>query len=177
MHLNVEIKAVCRRPDLAHQRLMNAGAEFRGEDRQVDTYFHVPRGRLKLRQGDIENALIHYDRPNQAGPKTSEVTLCPAPEGAALLGVLSRALGVLQVVDKRRGIYFIDNVKFHLDEVAGLGQFVEIEAIDTDGSLGEAYLRAQCNRYLQLLEIDTSDLLERSYSDMLGKDSPKDRPS
>jgi adenylate cyclase class IV len=139
-----------------------------GEDHQIDTYFRVPQGRLKLRQGNIENALIHYDRPNQAGPKTSEVTLCPAPEGAALLAVLSRALGVLKVVDKRRRIYFIDNVKFHLDEVASLGQFVEIEAIDADGSLGEARLRAQCNHYLELLEIGPADLLERSYSDMLG---------
>lgn len=167
MHLNVEIKARCRQTEEIHTLLLEQGADFRGEDHQIDTYFRVPQGRLKLRQGLIENALIHYERPNQAGPKTSEVSLCPAPEGEALKAVLHRALGTLVTVDKRRRIYFIKNVKFHLDQVVGLGSFVEIEAIDSHGDLGETYLRSQCDHYMQLMAVMPEDLLEVSYSDML----------
>ncbi len=66
-----------------------------------------------------------------------------------------------------REIYFIENVKFHLDEVKGLGTFVEIEAIDSDGSIGKEKLLEQCNFYLQAFEIKDEDLLEKSYSDMV----------
>jgi len=58
-------------------------------------------------------------------------------------------------------------VKFHLDTVAGLGSFVEIEAIDADGSLGRARLLAQCQEYLTLFKIQDADLVEGSYSDLL----------
>lgn len=71
------------------------------------------------------------------------------------------------MVDKQREIFFLENVKFHLDQVVGLGTFVEIEAIDEYGSLGEAYLQKQCEHYLALFEIQPEELLTNSYSDML----------
>lgn len=169
MHLNIEIKARCADPEHLHRKLMGAGADYRGEDHQIDTYFRVPDGRLKLRQGNIENSLIFYRRPDQAGPKASEVALHPvAPDhGHSLRSLLDQALGCHIVVDKRRRIYFIDNVKFHLDRVEGLGSFVEIEAIDADGTIGRERLREQCDQYLSYLGIRPEDLLEGSYSDML----------
>ena len=81
--------------------------------------------------------------------------------------LLSEALGKLVVVNKRREIYFIDNVKFHLDKVEGLGNFVEIEAIDENGTLGEAHLLEQCQHFMGLFGIEQAALMERSYSDML----------
>lgn len=74
--INVEIKA--RRPDPERIRaiLRSRDTEFKGTDHQIDTYFKVPAGRLKLREGNIENALIFYSRPDQAGPKEAEVSLC-----------------------------------------------------------------------------------------------------
>jgi adenylate cyclase class IV len=48
-----------------------------------------------------------------------------------LKNILIRQLGVKIVVDKRRKIYFIDNVKFHFDVVENLGTFIEVEAIDS----------------------------------------------
>ena len=71
------------------------------------------------------------------------------------------------VVDKQREIYFIDNVKFHIDQVEGLGSFVEIEAIDATGQLGIEKLRQQCDYYIALLEINPEDLVETSYSNLL----------
>lgn len=165
--LNIEIKAVCRHPDAVKRYLERQGARFVGEDRQRDTYFRVPNGRLKLREGSIEYALIHYDRPDQDAPKASHVTLYEPERGSTLKELLTRALGILVVVDKRRAIYFIDNVKFHLDHVDGFGSFVEVEAIDEDGTIGEERLREQCDHYRRELSIAPDDLVARSYSDLL----------
>ncbi|MBL7709922.1 MAG: hypothetical protein JNJ86_12680, partial [Chitinophagaceae bacterium] len=65
--LNVEIKARCADASFIRNYLLNQGAEFKGTDLQTDTYFNVTNGRLKLREGNIENALIWYERTNQAG--------------------------------------------------------------------------------------------------------------
>jgi adenylate cyclase, class 2 len=166
-HVNVEIKARCRDAAAVRGALLAAGADFRGTDHQVDTYFHVPSGRLKLREGNIENHLIFYDRPNTPGPKRADVLLLPTEPGSAVKEILTRSVGVLVTVDKRREIFFIDNVKFHIDRVEGLGGFVEIEAIDADGTIGQARLQRQCEHYVALLGIAPSDLIDRSYSDML----------
>jgi adenylate cyclase, class 2 len=167
-HLNVEMKARCQDLGQARQLLLAHGANFVGTDHQVDTYFYTPTGRLKLREGQIERSLIHYDREDLAGIKKSEVSLYhPQGETAPLKQLLAAALGTWATVDKQREIYFIGNVKFHLDRVAGLGEFVEIEAIDRDGSLGEAKLFAQCNHFMSLLRIGEDAMLAESYSDLL----------
>jgi adenylate cyclase class 2 len=166
-HLNVEIKARCADPDAVRAALRGRGADFRGLDRQTDTYFRCATGRLKLREGNIENSLIHYARADQAGPKESHVTMCVVAPDALLRPVLERALGVLVTVRKRREIWFVGNVKLHVDEVDGLGSFVEIEAIDRDGTIGRERLQAQCAEFMALLGVRPADLLERSYSDML----------
>jgi adenylate cyclase, class 2 len=165
--LNVEIKARCGDPQGVRSVLQGRSAEYKGLDRQVDTYFTVPRGRLKLREGNIENSLIFYERNNQAGPKDSNVSLCKAVPDPALKEVLTQALGVIKTVDKRREIYFIGNVKFHIDQVQGLGSFVEIEAIDRTGDIGREKLLEQCRHFMQLLGISDKDLVTGSYSDMV----------
>jgi predicted adenylyl cyclase CyaB len=164
---NIEIKARSNKQDAIRELLLTAGAEFRGTDHQTDTYFRVPDGRLKLREGNIENQLIHYRRANQEGPKQADVLLCPSVPGSGLKEILTAALGILVVVDKVREIYFIGNVKFHLDHVNGLGSFVEIEAIDKEGTIGREKLLEQCNHYLGLFGIIPEELVSVSYSDML----------
>lgn len=166
-HLNIEIKAKCS--DATHIRkiLKEHKADYKGTDHQIDTYFEVPVGRLKLRQGNIENNLIHYQRENQSGPKQSIISLYTTSDAKSLLHTLTQALPLKVVVDKHREIYFIDNVKFHIDQVKGLGSFVEIEAIDYDGTIGKAKLLEQCQNYLDLFGITEDDLLSNSYSDIL----------
>ena len=82
---------------------------------------------------------------------------------------LTAALGIFKIVDKQRRIYFIGNVKFHIDEVKGLGSFVEIEAIDEDGNIGLEKLNGQCGYYMELFGLSEEDLVEGSYSDMVEK--------
>ncbi len=168
-HLNVEIKARCSDANNIREILISKNADFRGTDHQVDTYFNVMQGRLKLREGNIENHLIYYERADQGGPKESHVTLFSTTPGSALKEMLEKALGVLVVVDKKREIYFIENVKFHIDEVKNLGAFMEIEAIDKDGSIGKEKLHEQCRHYIQLFGITDTDFIPSSYSDLLLK--------
>jgi predicted adenylyl cyclase CyaB len=163
----IEIKARCSEQEKIRDILKGERADFKGLDIQTDTYFRVPHGRLKLREGNIENNLIHYDRPDQEGPKQSNVLLYRSTPDSNLKGILMKALGVLVVVEKKREIYFIDNIKFHIDTVAGLGEFIEIEAIDEDGSIGKQRLQGECEQYLDLFGVGKDDLIADSYSDLL----------
>ncbi len=164
-HTLIEFKARCRDHARIREILKNKTARFVGEDHQVDTYFRVPGGRLKLREGTIENLLVFYSRPNQGGPKQSDVALSKVPAHSDLRLVLGTALGVLVSVDKRREIYFVENVKIHLDRVKGLGEFLEVEAI---GSADEVpRLREQCEAFMREFGVRPEDLEEGSYSDLL----------
>jgi len=164
---NVEIKARCEDPRHIRDYLLSNHAIFKGTDTQRDTYFNVPNGRMKLRQGKIENALIHYHRSDQKGPKSSEVTLYPVAESNLLRSLLEKALGIKVVVEKVREIYYIENVKFHIDIVSKLGNFVEIEAISIDEKLPVSKLNDQCNYYMKAFDIKEDDLLHNSYSDQI----------
>ena len=166
-HINIEIKARSSNQDEIRKILKAKNADFKGVDHQVDTYFKTDKGRVKLREGKIENHLIHYQRENKEGPKQSDVTLFKSEPNSSLKEVLTRALGVLVVVSKKREIYFIDSVKFHIDSVEDLGTFVEIEAIDGDGTIGKEELLEQCQFFLNLLKISQEDLISASYSDLL----------
>ncbi len=165
--LNIEIKARCSDRELIRTILRQQNAQFIGQDHQIDTYFNCQQGRLKLREGNIERHLIHYDREAKPGPKKSNVTLYRPRPDSTLKEILTKSLGVLVVVDKQREIYYIDNVKFHIDQVKKLGSFVEIEAVDKLGMIGQDQLIKQCEEYIGLFQITHNDLIECSYSDML----------
>ena len=147
--LNIEIKARCSDALFVRDYLVSNGADFKGVDEQTDTYFNVANGRLKL--GNIENNLIYYERNDQAGPKGSHFNLVKVEDAPGLKEVLAMANGIKVVVKKRREIYFIDNVKFHIDEVPG----------------PQEKLEEQCAFYLKQFMIKSEDLVEVSYSDML----------
>lgn len=180
--LSVEIKARTSDPVRLREILLAQGANFKGFDHQIDTYFRVPSGRpasksgrgstvsagrLKLREGNIENALIYYKRANRKSSKQCASTLYECRRAALLKATLKKAIGILAIVDKRREIYFIRNVKFHIDRVKKLGNFVEIEVFDKKGTIGVPKLRQQCEFYQKLLGIRKQDLLADSYSDQL----------
>lgn len=167
LYLNVEIKAKCTNPDFIRQYLLSHQADFRGKDEQTDTYFNVTNGRLKLREGVIENNLIFYNRSNQAGPKNSFFQLVKVADPKGLKEVLEKSCGIKMIVKKKREIYYINNVKFHIDEVTPLGSFIEIEAGNILAEKTEAELLDQCNFYLTEFGIQDKDLIAESYSDML----------
>ena len=84
----IEIKARCSDPDRIRVILRSRDARFVGEDHQIDTYYRVDQGRLKLRRGRIENSLIYYERPDDEGPKRSDVKLFRITADSGLKTVL-----------------------------------------------------------------------------------------
>lgn len=164
---NFEFKAATNDPERLEKILLTLNPVFAGEDHQTDTYFNVREGRLKLREGNIENALIYYRRPDISGFKQSDIIIYRHNPEKSLKEILSAALGIKVQVEKSRKIYFIDNVKFHFDTVKGLGTFVEVEAIDTDGSIGTEKLKEQCERFARIFNIAATDFISKSYSDMI----------
>lgn len=165
--VNIEIKARTTKAEAIRQYLLDHGAELRGIDEQTDIYFNVKEGRLKLREGLIENNLIYYQRIETSGPKQSNVELVKTDNSAKLKSILEKAIGVKTIVRKRREIYYIANVKFHLDTLEGLGSFVEIEASNQFDPISEEKLHQQCREYIQAFGVEESDLVNASYSDMI----------
>ena len=78
-----------------------------------------------------------------------------------------RQLGVKIVVDKKRKIYFIDNVKFHFDVVENLGTFMEVEAIDSKEEFTIEELKEQCDKYFDFFELTQNNIIDKSYSDLI----------
>jgi len=171
--LNFEFKARLHDAAPVRAALKRLRARFLGTDRQVDTYFRVPSGRLKIREGRLENSLIFYQRTNSARARRSTVEMMLLPRRNSVRAILARALGVLAVVDKRREIYFVGNVKIHLDRVRGLGTFVEVEAMTRSGDIGK--VRAQAAKFQELFAISPKDIVPQSYSDLILKKRAKRR--
>jgi adenylate cyclase class 2 len=167
--VNIEFKAKTGILQQLEDKLQTLNPVFIGLDNQCDTYFNVTAGRLKLREGNIENTLIYYERSDTPGAKQSDILLYHHQPDKALKEILIKTHGVKVVVDKKRKIYFIDNVKFHFDTIEGLGTFVEVEAIDKTGSAGIEKLKQQCSYYADFFEIKPADYMSVSYSDMLLK--------
>lgn len=162
--INFEFKARLRSESVIRAALKKQRARYVGTDHQVDTYFRVSRGRLKIREGRIENALIYYERPDLPRARRSRIEMALLTRRNSVKAILARVLDVLVVVDKRREIYFVGNVKIHLDRVRGLGKFVEVEAISRSGSL--AKIRQQARKFQILFGIPSSDLVGQSYADL-----------
>lgn len=164
---NIEIKA--RLADLADARGVAARIADRhaGLRRQRDTYFSCSHGRLKLREETPGGArLIWYVRPDEEGPKQSDYRLVEVADGPALRAALTAALGKVGVVEKDRDVYLQGCVRIHLDEVVGLGIFLELEAVLAPHIEADAG-REQVERLLAEFEIPAASLLRGSYRDLL----------
>jgi adenylate cyclase class 2 len=164
---NYEFKARAKDLEGLERKLLELNPVFLGEDHQIDTYFNANSGRFKLREGDIENALIYYERPDTAYAKQSDILLYNHNPGSSLKEILSIVNGIKIIVDKRRRIYFIRNVKFHFDSVKDLGDFVEVEALDEAGNIPSEKLKEQCSYYFSYFGLTESDYINKSYSDLV----------
>jgi predicted adenylyl cyclase CyaB len=169
MATNIEIKARVADPASLRQRV-EALSDTAGElILQEDTFFHSPRGRLKLRVMAQDNGqLIYYERSDEAGPKRSDYLISVTHEPDSLKVVLSAALGVLGQVRKERWLYWAGHTRIHLDQVEGLGVFVELEVVLQPGqSPEEGQLAAEA--LIGQLGLQETDLIEGAYIDLLGE--------
>jgi len=170
MSRNVEIKArVCEPVALRTAVKGIVGGETPEVFLQTDTYFGFSRGRLKIREIDGANPraeLIFYSRPDSDLPVVSEYEVFQVENAEALKSALSKAHGVRAVVRKVREVYLTGDTRIHLDDVQGLGSFLEIEVMLTPGTtryVGEK----KVNELLAALHIEQESLVECSYCDLL----------
>ncbi|MFZ4715310.1 MAG: class IV adenylate cyclase [Bacteriovoracaceae bacterium] len=165
---NIEIKAKCSNLNLAREVALKLATECLGMDYQIDTYFHTLEGRLKLRESSLKGAyLIPYFRDNLSGPKKSQYTFLTSTEPELARELLGKALGVSQVIDKMREIFLIDNVRVHLDQVKGLGTFIEFEAVyKVESKAAEEIEYQKVCLLMQKFNIQEKDLLKESYREL-----------
>ena len=170
---NVELKAIDADPARTLERALAAGAEDRGVLRQRDTYFAVRHGRLKLREEEPGGAtLIAYERPDTAAERVSDYRLVAIDDPEGLRAALTATDGIRAVVAKeRRLLLWEGSVRIHLDAVADLGTFVELEAVAGPGS-DLAREHDQVARLRDALGIRDAALVEGSYADAVLAGAP-----
>ncbi len=174
MPRNLEVKIPVTTLNDWKEKLRSLGAEFNQEVRQTDTYFAVARGRLKLREvNESGSELIYYEREETSGTRWSEYQVVPVGHAAEMKSLLSKAFGVKVVVEKRRQVYLYKQARIHLDEVGTLGEFLEFEVMEVDGS------RTRCQELLdsllERLSLRGAEKLRGSYGDLVlgrGADGP-----
>lgn len=167
MPRNIEIKARVADPLALAARARDVATSGPDELVQHDIFFNCDRGRLKLRQfADGRGELIAYQRADAPGPATSSYQLVPCADPEALAAALSTALGVLGEVRKTRTLWLAGRTRIHLDEVADLGHFVELEVVLGEGD-EPAGGRREAAELMAALGIDSAELVSEAYVDLL----------
>jgi len=169
---NLELKARCAEVELVRARAERLGAAYVGTLVQRDTFFATARpARLKLREvTDGPAELIAYRRADLAAGRASDYDLCAVADPDRLRAVLTAALGEAGVVEKRRRLYLLDHTRIHLDEVQGLGDFVELETVLSGEPEADAH--AELARIAAGLGIQRDALVAVAYVDLLNARSP-----
>jgi len=162
---NLEFKARLADPGAALAAARQLGADLWGDLRQTDTYFAVARGRLKLRETvGFQAELIFYERDEVSEARPSDYSVVAFKDAGDLREALSRALGVVAVVRKRRTLLLLDTTRIHLDNVEGLGSFIEIEVpVSGEGQSAAERLTA----LIASLGLTWDDCIRQSYADMV----------
>lgn len=164
---NIEIKARCNNLKKALDIVHEIKTDYVGSLHQVDTYYETKEGRLKLREiNDIETQLIPYYKEYSTGPMKSSYSVLPVNDKKNLKAILEKILGQVIVVDKQREVFLVDNIRIHLDEVKGLGSFIEFEAVYEENSLSDKEREVRkVDELKDIFQIDDNDLLDKSYID------------
>jgi len=170
-HQLLEIKARVESLEAVRKKLKALNAHFVGTFHQIDTFFNVPQGRLKLRmvKGEEKATLIYYEREDILGPKRSKALVLKISEQELFRSFFEKVLGKKVVIDKRREIYVYEETQIHLDTVENLGTFVEFERKSKDFVKDNEIFEDLTIK----LEIKNKDRLEGSYSDIALKNRSK----
>jgi len=165
---NIEIKALLPDPSRVRQIAEQTG-EDKGATLQEDTFFTSERGRLKLRRfSTTHGELIYYERPDKPCPKQSHYVLCTTGDPDGLRQVLEKALGIEGIVRKKRHLFLFGQIRIHLDEVEGLGSFLELEVILQEGQQPEEGT-AIANELMEKLGVKKKDLVAGAYIDLISQ--------
>jgi adenylate cyclase class IV len=172
MARNIEIKARILSVDAVAPLAAALAAGEPLEIDQDDTFFRCKSGRLKLRTfSATEGELIFYQRANERGPKESFYVRAPTSSPAALREALSLAYGEAGRVVKHRSVYLVGRTRVHLDEIDGLGHFLELEVVLEDGEPPDSAI-SEAHMLMRRLGIEPSALIDTAYVDLLAQSVP-----
>jgi adenylate cyclase class 2 len=168
-HKMVELKAKVDGLEFVRRKLTILGAKRVGTFRQIDVYFNVPEGRLKLREVEDNNKaeLIYYERENTVGPKKGDVFILKIQDPEVFKNLLERLLKTSAIVEKVREIYQYQGTQIHLDRVKKLGNFVEFERKSPDGAQAIKKNQQTLEKLMKKLGINPENLEKLSYSDLI----------
>jgi predicted adenylyl cyclase CyaB len=167
MKTNIEIKArahdFLRQKNLAEQ-IAKSPEILVSQD---DTFFDVPKGRLKLRIfSPTRGELIYYARENTESPKKSNYCISETGSPHTLKEALSLALPVRGNIRKKRHLFLVGQTRIHFDEVESLGSFIELEVVMKDNQSSDEGLQI-AHDLMKKLEIQNDDLIKCAYIDLI----------
>lgn len=165
MPRNLEFKAKVAGMDSLEEAFKQNGALFTETLEQTDTYFVVSTGRLKLREAKgRESELIFYER-DESSPSEMRSLYSVVPlSDSSIKGVLVKALSIKIVVVKERRLLKLKNARIHLDEVKGLGSFLEFEVVSEGDDAGD---EALLEKLKGIAEPFVETVINVSYSDLM----------
>ena len=171
MPSNIEVKAYARNFEEINSRAEKLSDTPVQIIPQEDIFFNVETGRLKLRVLAPDRAqLIYYTRPDQEAPKRSDYYITYSSDPQNLRRVLGLANGVRGIVRKTRYLYLVGQTRVHLDDVEGLGQFMELEVVLAEGQ-SDAQGQKIAEDLMSALGVERADLIEGAYMDLVDKPS------
>ena len=163
---NVEIKARITDYDKVKRLVEDLCHTPIYTEQQEDTFFNSSKGRLKLRESAGESAIIYYDRPNSYEPKQSDIAISFTENPDSLKSVLSKSNGIRGIINKKRILYKYGQTRIHLDDVEGLGNFIELEVVlehNQTSKDGETIAYNLMNKF----DIQKTDLIDIAYIDLI----------
>jgi adenylate cyclase, class 2 len=165
MPKNLEVKARIQNVSEAIKVAHSISATYAGELLQTDTYFHVVKGRLKLREIDNTNSeLIYYNRSEEMSDRISNFDIFPCQYSNQLKLMLEKGLGIKAIVQKKRKLFMYQNTRIHIDDVRHLGMFIEIES-PVESSIEPA--KKIVDFLVKKFSIDESQVILNSYLDLV----------
>ena len=167
MARNIEIKARVLDRTAIREKALALARNSPELVEQTDTFFVVPRGRLKIREfADGSGELISYERHDEPGPKESTYTRVPCQSARDLSHALGRVLPLRGRVIKQREVFLVGRTRLHLDTVENLGSFVELEVVLQDNEHAQA-AEHEARELMEKLGIQPQDLVPDAYIDIL----------
>lgn len=167
MARNIEIKARVLDRAAVREKALALARDSPELIAQTDTFFLVPKGRLKIREfADGSGELISYERNDQPGPKESTYRRVPCESARDLSHALGSVLPVRGRVIKQREVFLVGRTRLHLDIVDNLGSFIELEVVLQDNEHVQA-AEQEARELMEKLGIQPQDLVPDAYIDIL----------
>ncbi|MBU0528723.1 class IV adenylate cyclase [bacterium] len=163
---NIEIKARINDYDKVKRLVEDLCSTPIQTEQQEDTFFNTSKGRLKLRESDGESAIMYYDRPNSFEPKQSDIAISFTKNPDTLKSVLIKSNGIRGIVKKERILFKYGQTRIHLDDVEGLGKFIELEVVLKENQSVQDG-KAIANDLMNKFDIQKTDLIDVAYIDLI----------